>query len=123
MNFVNTVLSKRKLKWFVDNNLVEGWFDPRFPTIQGCVRRGINVQALKNFILSQGASRRIITMEWDKFWADNKKVWEDVSTRYMGINTESAVELTVTNVDGVEAVEVPVHPLKPEMGTRVSVCD
>jgi hypothetical protein len=34
----------------------------------------MNVTALKNFIISQGASRRVITMEWDKFWAENKKV-------------------------------------------------
>lgn len=33
-----------------------------FPTIQGCVRRGMNVDALKNFIIGQGASRRVITM-------------------------------------------------------------
>jgi len=44
----------RKLNWFVENNKVEGWFDPRFPTVQGCVRRGVNVGALKNFILMQG---------------------------------------------------------------------
>lgn len=41
---------------------------------QGCIRRGVNVEALKGFILGQGASKRIITMEWDKFWSENKKV-------------------------------------------------
>ena len=88
------------------------------------MRRGINVDALKNFILSQGASKRIITMEWDKFWADNKKVLEESCTRYMGVTKENAVELTVTNFEGsAEGIpsDAPIHPLKPEMGTRVSI--
>jgi glutamyl/glutaminyl-tRNA synthetase len=122
MNFVHTVLSKRKLTWFVEQGLVEGWFDPRFPTIQGCLRRGLNVDALKNFILSQGASRRVITMEWDKFWAENKKVLEETAPRYMGVSMPHAVPFTVTNIsdaEGETCVSVNVNPLKPEQGQRI----
>ena len=34
LNLVNTVLSKRNLKWFVEEKIVDGWNDPRFPTVQ-----------------------------------------------------------------------------------------
>jgi len=51
---------------------------------QGCIRRGVTVEGLKGFILSQGASRRIITMEWDKFWAENKTVLETAAHRLVG---------------------------------------
>lgn len=120
MNFVHTVLSKRRLTWFVDNNLVDGWFDPRFPTVQGCVRRGMNVDTLKTFMINQGASRRVVNMEWDKFWAENKKVLEDTSPRYMGVDENNAVHVELTNVSNiVSAHDVPIHPSKPEMGTRV----
>lgn len=120
MNFINTVLSKRKLTWFVEQKLVEGWFDPRFPTIQGCIRRGMNVEALKNFIIGQGASRRVITMEWDKFWSDNKKILEETCARYMGVSCDDMVEVFVENASPeITAHTVQLHPQKPEHGTRV----
>ncbi|CAH0520375.1 unnamed protein product [Peronospora belbahrii] len=120
MNFVYSVLSKRKLQWFVDNGHVEGWTDPRFPTVQGVLRRGVQVEALREFILSQGASRRITDMEWDKFWTLNKRVLDPIAPRYFAIAKESSVRLTLTNVSS-EVIGIPVarHPKDPSMGNKM----
>ena len=53
LNFVSTVLSKRKLTKFVETGRVQGWNDPRMPTVQGIMRRGLLIESLKEFILSQ----------------------------------------------------------------------
>ncbi len=54
-----TLLSKRKLTWFVETGRVEGWNDARMPTVQGMLRRGLTLEALKEFIIGQGASKNI----------------------------------------------------------------
>jgi len=120
LNFVQTVLSKRKLTWFVETGKVDGWNDPRFPTIQGVLRRGFCLDALRDFILSQGASRRIVNMQWDQFWAMNKKYFEPTASRFMAVFRDSAVPLFITNgPDGLTGKSVPLHPQHPEYGDRV----
>jgi glutamyl-tRNA synthetase len=57
LNMVYTLLSKRKLLWFVQKGKVESWDDPRFPTVQGIVRRGLKIEALIQFIVEQVRAR------------------------------------------------------------------
>jgi glutamyl-tRNA synthetase len=85
LNFVYTLLSKRKLTWFVEQGLVSGWDDPRFATVRGIRRRGMTIEALRSYILSQGASQRELSLEWDKLWVTNKKVIDPVAPRHTAL--------------------------------------
>ena len=124
MNFMYTVMSKRKLTWFVDTGRVTGWDDPRFPTVRGVARRGIDISALKRFMCSQGASRRIVNMEWGKFWAENKKEIDKYAKRFMAIDKVEHVALTVTNAgdkDGrMEYLCTDYLPKDPTFGKRLA---
>lgn len=104
------MLSKRKLTWFVETKRVEGWNDPRMPTVQGILRRGLKIDSLKEFILSQGASRNVTYQEWDKIWTINKKNIDPVCPRHTAIDAEARVPVTLSGGPSeVEAVTVPRH--------------
>jgi len=119
MNFVYTLLSKRKLTWFVDNNIVSGWDDPRFPTVRGIVRRGMTISALKEYILMQGASKNILNLEWDKLWALNRKELDPIAPRHTGI--ANPVEWTFVNgPDKPYSQELPKHKKNPEVGLKTT---
>ncbi|RLU18438.1 hypothetical protein DMN91_008795 [Ooceraea biroi] len=95
LNMTHTVLSKRKLTWFVNEGLVDGWNDPRFPTVRGILRRGMTVEGLKQFIIAQGSSRSVVFMEWDKIWAINKKVIDSEAFRYTALDYDKLVPVHV----------------------------
>ena len=120
LNLIQTVLSKRYLKWFVETGRVDGWNDPRFPTVQGIIRRGLLPQALKDFCLEQGASKKTNLMEWDKIYAINRNYIDPIAKRYFAVNVEGAVNLFIDNMeDKVEEVEVDWHQKNKELGKRI----
>lgn len=117
LNMMNTVLSKRKLTWFVENKIVDGWDDPRMPTVRGVLRRGMTVEGLKQFIIAQGSSRSVVMMDWDKIWAFNKKVIDPVAPRHTAVEEQDVV---IVDVPGLkeERLQVAVHPKNPALGQR-----
>uniref|UniRef100_A0A2K6LDS0 Bifunctional glutamate/proline--tRNA ligase n=1 Tax=Rhinopithecus bieti TaxID=61621 RepID=A0A2K6LDS0_RHIBE len=117
LNLNNTVLSKRKLTWFVNEGLVDGWDDPRFPTVRGVLRRGMTVEGLKQFIAAQGSSRSVVNMEWDKIWSFNKKVIDPVAPRYVALLKKEVIPVNVPEAQE-EMKEVAKHPKNPEVGLK-----
>ncbi|XP_050551490.1 bifunctional glutamate/proline--tRNA ligase isoform X15 [Spodoptera frugiperda] len=116
LSMTNTVLSKRKLTWFVNEGLVDGWDDPRMPTVRGVLRRGMTVEGLRQFITAQGSSRSVVFMEWDKIWAINKKVIDPIAPRYTTLETNPVP----VNLKGVSesTLNVALHPKNPDVGSK-----
>jgi glutamyl-tRNA synthetase len=119
---ISTVLSKRKLRWFVESGNVEGWDDPRFPTVQGIMRRGMTVEALRNFMLEQGPSKNTNLQEWDKIWALNKDLVDPVAKRFTAIAEHTACRLTIENgPETIEARSQALHPKDASIGTKAVI--
>lgn len=123
LNFVYTLLSKRKLTWFVNEGRVTGWDDPRFPTVRGIRRRGLTIEALREYILMQGASKNTILLEWDKLWSINKRIIDPIAPRYVALSVDHLCRVKISeDSEGCPAApelrEIPRHKKNPELGNK-----
>ncbi|KAJ1566452.1 hypothetical protein HK405_009756, partial [Cladochytrium tenue] len=123
INFVYTLMSKRKLTWFVENGLVSGWDDPRFPTVRGIRRRGMTIQAIREYILMQGASQKLLELEWDKIWAKNKSIIDPEAPRHTALLRDKITKVRVVDKDTFApyAKEMPKHKKNPAVGMKQTV--
>ncbi|KAF1986529.1 glutamyl-tRNA synthetase [Aulographum hederae CBS 113979] len=119
MNFIRTLLSKRKLTKFVDTGRVWGWDDPRMPTVRGIRRRGMTIPALREYILKQGPSKNIVNLDWSTFWATNKKYIDPISARYTAVESKDKVAATVTGARPAPwTEEKDLHAKYTDLGTK-----
>lgn len=122
--FAGTVMSKRKLLWFVQSGRVAGWDDARFPTVRGVIRRGLTVKALRDFILSQGASKNVTLQEFDKLWALNRAIIDPVAPRHVAVRSRGKVRVSLEGAPAPGSagavVDVPRHKKNPTLGTKKS---
>ncbi|WP_338471743.1 glutamine--tRNA ligase/YqeY domain fusion protein [Niallia sp. XMNu-256] len=118
LNLTNTVMSKRKLKVLVDEGFVDGWDDPRMPTISGLRRRGYTPEAIVNFVQETGVSKASGTADsamLEHFVREDLKL---KAPRTMGILRPLKVVITNYPEGQVEMLDAEINPENPEMGVR-----
>jgi len=113
-----TVTSKRKLNTLVSEGHVEGWDDPRMPTIAGMRRRGYSPEGIQLFCERIGVTRKPNTIELQTLEGAIRDDLEGRAHKAMAVL--DPVDVIVTNwEDDVLELDVPWHPKRPELGTRV----
>ncbi|MEK4031166.1 glutamine--tRNA ligase/YqeY domain fusion protein [Pseudobacillus sp. FSL P4-0506] len=118
LNLSNTVMSKRKLKQLVDEGIVDGWDDPRLPTISGLRRKGYTPTAIREFVKETGVSKGSGVVDeamLEHFVREDLKL---TVPRTMGILKPLKVVITNYPEDQVEWLDAEINPENPEMGVR-----
>ncbi len=118
LNITYTLTSKRMLTQLVERNLVNGWDDPRMPTLSGMRRRGIPPHAIKNFIWRVGMNRRDTTAEIDLFEFYIREYLNKVAPRVMGVIDPLKVVIENYPEGEEETFEAMINPEDPDAGTR-----
>jgi glutaminyl-tRNA synthetase len=118
LNLTYTVMSKRKLLQLVQEKHVDGWDDPRMPTIRGLRRRGYTSEAIRAFCERVGVAKSNSTIEMS--WLEDA-IREDLNVRApraMAVLKPLKVVLTNVPAGEVRELETAIHPQKPELGMR-----
>lgn len=118
LNVTNTMTSKRKLRKLVEDGVVDGWDDPRMPTISGIRRRGYTPESIRNFCSEIGVAKSNSLVDQGML---EHCVRSDLQNKVESRNViENPIKCVITNYpqDRQEMVEVENNRNVPEMGTR-----
>ncbi|MFL9781069.1 glutamine--tRNA ligase [Vibrio cyclitrophicus] len=118
LNLEYTVMSKRKLNQLVVENLVEGWDDPRMPTISGLRRRGFTSSSIREFCKRIGVTKQENMIEFGSLESCIRDDLNENAPRAMAVLDPVKIVIENYEADAVETLTVANHPNKPEMGTR-----
>lgn len=118
LNVTNTVMSKRYLRYLVENDMVDGWDDPRLPTICALRRRGYTPESIFNFVRAAGVSKANSLVDIDMLEHSIREELNAKAQRRIAI--ENPIKVVITNYpeDKTEYFDLPNNPQNPECGTR-----
>ena len=116
LNLEGTLTSKRKLLKLVNDGIVDGWNDPRMPTISGLRRRGYTPASLREFCRRIGVTKQDNVVEYSALEACIREDLNENAPRAMAVI--DPVRVVIENFEGEETLTAPNHPNRPELGER-----
>ena len=118
LNLSHTILSKRNLLRLVEEGHVDGWDDPRMPTLAGFRRRGFTPESIRNFCDRIGLAKADSTVDVKMLDHSLREHLEVVAPRRMGVLRPLKVVIDNYPEDQTEEFDFPDHPDYPERGAR-----
>ncbi len=118
LNLQYTLMSKRKLKLLIDEGIVDGWDDPRLPTIAGMRRRGYTAHSIRDFCRRIGVTRSDNNVELAMLESCIREHLDKVAPRVMGVINPLKIVIENYPPGKTELLDAVNHPGNPEMGTR-----
>lgn len=118
LNLEYAIMSKRKLNLLVEEKVVEGWDDPRMPTISGLRRRGYSAASIREFCVRIGITKQDNNVEMAALESCIRDDLNENAPRAMAVLDPVKLIIESLPSDHEEWVTMPNHPNKPEMGTR-----
>lgn len=118
LNLTYTVMSKRKLLELVQLKLVDGWDDPRMPTLEGVRRRGVPPQAIRNFCDLIGVTKQESVIDVSVFEECTREYLNQHTARVLAVLRPLKVVIENFPADQIDALDAPYHPQDESLGTR-----
>ena len=118
LNVTHTVMSKRYLRNLVETGLVDGWDDPRMPTLCGLRRRGYTPSAIFDFVSRAGVAKAYSVVDYELLEHCIREELNATAARRVAILHPIKVVVTNYPEDKVEEFTLPNNPQNPEAGTR-----
>ena len=116
LNLEGTLTSKRKLLKLVNEGIVDGWNDPRMPTISGLRRRGYTPASIREFCRRIGVTKQDNVVEYSALESCIRDDLNQNAARAMAVI--DPVKVVIENFNGEEILTAPNHPNRPELGER-----
>jgi glutamyl-tRNA synthetase len=107
-------LSKSKTRKMIERGEIKGWDDPRTWSLQSLRKRGLQPEAIRNFVLKLGLSEADVTLPTEILYAENRKIIDKIAKRYFAVLNPIKIKLDYK----IQKISIRYHPDFPELGLR-----